>query len=60
VLDVFDSGRIIEGVGGGRFLVPGAIIGEIEVASASPGRIEARILSGDRITPGLAVTLKTD
>lgn len=60
VLDVFDNGREIEGVGGARFLVPGAKIGEIEVAAASPGRIEARILSGEQIAPGAPVTLKTD
>jgi hypothetical protein len=60
VLDVFDNSRMIEGLGGARFLVPGSEIGEIEVTSISAGRVEARILSGDGIAPGAPVTLKTD
>lgn len=60
VLDVFDSGRMIQGVGGARFLVPGSKVGAIEVAATSAGHIEARILSGEQIAPGAPVTLKTD
>lgn len=60
VLDVFDNSRMIEGMGGARFLVPGPKIGEIEVASTAVGRIEARILSGGQIAPGAPVALKTD
>jgi hypothetical protein len=60
ILDVLDNGRVIEGLGGTRFLVPGPKIGEIEVVGASAGRIEAHILSGDRFAPGFPVKLKTD
>lgn len=60
ILDVLDNGRVIEGLGGTRFLVPGPKIGEIEVVGSPAGRIEARILSGDGFAPGLPVKLKAD
>ncbi len=44
VLEVYDSSRIIEGVGGQRFFTPGLQIGEIEIVSISHQHV--------RSTPG--------
>ena len=58
VLEVFDSSRIIEGVGGQRFITPGLLIGEIEIVAITPNRSEARLVSGKDIIKGSTVRRK--
>ena len=58
ILEVYDSGRIIEGIGGERFIVPGLKIGEIEIVSLSENTLEARLVSGEDIKTGSGVKRK--
>lgn len=58
VLEVYDSSRIIEGVGGQRFFTPGLQIGEIEIVSITPNTSEARLVSGKNIPQGSTVRRK--
>jgi len=52
VLDVLDSSKIISGVDGQRYIVPGLKIGEIKVKNVSPDRSEAELVSGHDIQEG--------
>jgi len=58
VLEVYDSSRIIEGVGGQRFFTPGLQIGEIEIVSIATNTSEARLVSGKNIIKGSTVRRK--
>ena len=58
VLEVYDSSRIIEGVGGQRFITPGLQIGEIEIVAITPTRSEARLVTGKDIIKGSTVRRK--
>lgn len=58
VLEVYDSSRIIEGVGGQRFFTPGLQIGEIEIVNITQNTSEARLLSGKNIRKGSTVRRK--
>ena len=58
VLEVFDSSRIIEGIGGQRFITPGLQIGEIEIVTITPNTSEARLVSGKDIIKGSTVRRK--
>jgi hypothetical protein len=58
ILEVYDSKRIIEGIGGQRFITPGLKIGEIEIVNISENRIEAKLVDGDGIIPGSTVRRK--
>jgi hypothetical protein len=58
VLEVFDSSRIIEGVGGQRFITPGLQIGEIEIVAITPNRSETRLVTGKDIIKGSTVRRK--
>ena len=58
VLEVYDSSRIIEGIGGHRFFTPGLQIGEIEIVSITPNTSEARLVSGKDIPKGSTVRRK--
>jgi hypothetical protein len=58
VLEVYDSSRIIEGVGGQRFITPGLQIGEIEIVNITTSTSEARLVSGKNITKGSTVRRK--
>jgi len=51
-LDVFDSGKIIEGAGGYRFIRPGKKTGEIEISAVYPDRSVALVVSDGDILPG--------
>lgn len=57
-LEVFDSSRIIEGVGGQRFFTPGLQIGEIEIQSITEKKAEASLINGDNIIKGSTVRRK--
>lgn len=58
VLEVYDSSRIIEGVGGQRFFTPGLQIGEIEIVNITANTSEARLVSGKNIIKGSTVRRK--
>ena len=58
VLEVFDSSRIIEGLGGQRFITPGLKIGEIEIVSITENKSEARLIEGNGIIAGSTVRRK--
>jgi len=58
ILEVFDSSRIIEGVGGQRFFTPGQQIGEIEIVEISQDQSKARLVSGKDILKGSTVRRK--
>ena len=58
VLEVFDSSRIIEGVGGQRFFTPGLKIGEIEIVEISHNQSKAHLVSGKGILKGSTVRRK--
>ena len=58
VLEVFDSSRIIEGVGGQRFITPGLKIGEVEIVTITKNTSEARQISGKDIIKGSTVRRK--
>ena len=57
-LEVYDSSRIIEGVGGQRFFTPGLKIGEIEILSLTEKSAEAGLISGENIVKGSTVRRK--
>ena len=58
ILEVFDSSRIIEGVGGQRFFSPGLKIGEIEIVDITGDRTKTRLVSGRGIMRGSTVQRK--
>lgn len=58
ILEVYDSSRIIEGVGGQRFFTPGLQIGEIEILSITEKTAEAGLVSGENIITGSTVRRK--
>jgi hypothetical protein len=58
ILEVYDSSRIMEGIGGQRFFIPGLKIGEIEIVSITEGSLEAKLVSGEDIKKGSTVRRK--
>jgi hypothetical protein len=58
ILEVFDSSRIIKGIGGQRFFTPGLKIGEIEIVSITENRTEAKMVDGEAIAEGSTVRRK--
>jgi hypothetical protein len=58
VLEVYGSSRIIEGVGGQRFITPGLQIGEVEIVTITQNTSEARLISGKDIIKGSTVRRK--
>lgn len=58
VLEVYDSSRIIKGVGGQRFFTPGLQIGEIEIVNITQNTSEAHLISGKDILKGSTVRRK--
>ena len=58
VLEVFDSSRIIEGLGGERFITPGLKIGEIQIVSITEKNSEAKLIEGNGIIAGSTVRRK--
>lgn len=58
VLEVYDSSRIIEGVGGQRFITPGLKIGEVEIVTITKSTSETRQISGKDIIKGSTVRRK--
>jgi len=58
ILEVFDGSRIMEGIGGQHFFVPGLKIGEIEIVAITQDRLEAKLVSGEDIKKGSTVRRK--
>lgn len=58
ILEVYDGSRIIEGIGGERFFVPGLKIGEIETVTIDADELTAKLVSGDNIKKGDTVRRK--
>ncbi len=58
ILEVFDGSRIMEGVGGQHFFIPGLKIGEIEIVAITEDRLEAKLVSGEDIQKGSTVRRK--
>ena len=58
ILEVFDGSRIMEGIGGQHFFVPGLKIGEIEIVAITQDRLEAKLVSGKEIKKGSTVRRK--
>jgi len=58
ILEVFDGSRIMEGLGGQHFFVPGLKIGEIEIVAITANRLEAKLVSGEDIQKGSTVRRK--
>lgn len=58
VLAVYRVGEVIEGKFGQRFMIPGALAGEIEITAVADGRAEARPLDEADVAVGCTVKLK--
>jgi hypothetical protein len=58
VLEVYDNSRVLEGVGGQRFFIHGAKIGEIKITAVEPDTSEAVVVSDDGIKTGNSVRPK--
>lgn len=59
ILEVFDSTRVVEGLGEERFFMPGKKLGEIRITDVYPDKSEAVITTGDRdIQTGSVVKIK--
>lgn len=58
ILEVYDSSRIIEGLGGERFFVPGLKVGELEIVNISNNKLEAQLIIGQDIQKGSTVRRK--
>jgi hypothetical protein len=58
ILEVYNSSRIIEGIGGQRFFTPGLKIGEIEIVAITENKTEAKLVDGDGIVVGSTVRRK--
>jgi len=58
ILEVYDSSRIIEGIGGQRFFTPGLKIGEIEIVVITESQTEAKLVDGGGVVVGSTVRRK--
>jgi len=58
VLEVFDSGQVLEGIDGQRFFSPGLKTAEIEIVAVSEKQAEAVRLPGQEIKKGFIVRKK--
>jgi len=58
ILEVYDSSRIIEGIGGQRFFTPGLKIGEIEIVVIEENKSTAKLIEGKGIIAGSTVRRK--
>ena len=55
ILDVYYSGKTIEGAEGRLFFIPGLKTGEIKITTVHPDRAEAVLFSGNAIQAGSSV-----
>lgn len=57
-LTVYSSGKVIEGVGGQRFFIPGSKLGKIELVAVAENTADAVLISGEGIKAGSPVKAK--
>ncbi len=58
VLEVYESGKIIQGKDGQRFFLPGLKTGEIKITAVYPDKAHAVSVAGDKIKTGSSVRIK--
>ncbi len=58
ILEVYESGKIIQGKDGGRFFLPGLKTGEIKITAVYPDKAQAVLVKGDAIKTGSSVRIK--
>jgi hypothetical protein len=56
--NVFDTSRVLKGVSGQQFFVPGQKIGEIKITEVEPDKARAVIITNRGIKPGSSVRVK--
>jgi hypothetical protein len=57
-LNAYDPGKLIKGIEGQRFFLPGPVIGEIKITQVHPDWAEATALQDTGIQVGSPVKLK--
>ena len=57
-LNAYDPGKIIKGIEGQQFFLPGPVIGEIQITQVHPDRAEATVIEDKGIQVGGPVRLK--
>lgn len=57
-LNAYDPGRIIKGIEGQQFFLPGSVVGEIQITRVHPDRAEATVIKDEGIQVGSPVRLK--
>ena len=58
ILEVYESGKIIQGKDGGRFFLPGLKTGEIKITAVYPDKAHAVSVAGNAIKVGSSVKTK--
>ena len=58
ILEVYESGKIIQGKDGQRFFLPGLKTGEIKIIAVYPDKAHAVSVAGDTIKAGSLVSIK--
>jgi len=58
ILEVYDTGKLVEGAQGQQFFIPGPKTGEIEITAVYPEKSEAVSVSGEGIKAGSLVRTK--
>jgi hypothetical protein len=58
ILEVYESGKIIQGKDGQRFFLPGLKTGEIKITDVYPDKARAVLVKGDAIKAGSLVSIK--
>lgn len=58
ILEVYESGKIIQGKGGQRFFMPGLKTSEIKITAVYPDKAYAVLVTGDTIKAGSSVRVK--
>lgn len=56
--DVFDTSRVLKGISGQRYIVPGQKIGEIKITEVEADKARAVIVTNRGIKPGSSVRVK--
>ncbi|MEA3427936.1 MAG: FlgT C-terminal domain-containing protein, partial [Thermodesulfobacteriota bacterium] len=58
ILEVYESGKIIQGKDGQRFFLPGLKTGEIKITDVYTDKAYAVLVTGDTIKAGSSVSIK--
>jgi len=58
MLEVYESGKIIQGKDGLRFFLPGLKTGEIKITDVYPDKAHAVLVTGDAIKAGSSIRIK--